>query len=171
MIRIFSARCSQKTAADLPCRSWALRGSHPPICSIHARQADRAAKTTARNPISKKPPRPIYRFSDRGYTLEEVADLINLTLAGDDRDGQTILDLKDELAVARVTVRRLLLRMRDELPPQEFARLAGQIFRGADTIGRLTRIQRILESHKAGSLAGALAQALDELGQEWGIIL
>jgi hypothetical protein len=94
--------------------------------------------------------------------LEEVALLVNLALD----DG-----LEDEVAASRVAVQRVMEELREELSPAEFARLAGLVFRGSDTIARLLRAQRELSGDAADGLAGAISEALDGLGDEWGLEL
>jgi hypothetical protein len=94
--------------------------------------------------------------------LEEVALLVNLALD----DG-----LEDEVAASRIAVQRVMEELREELSPAEFARLAGLVFRGSDTIARLLRAQRELSGDAADGLAGAISEALDGLGDEWGLEL
>jgi hypothetical protein len=70
-------------------------------------------------------------------------------------------------------LRRLLLYLRDhpDLDAATLARLAPLAFRGTLTVARLLRDQRALSGEAADGIAGAIGQALDELGSAWGVEL
>jgi hypothetical protein len=106
---------------------------------------------------------------------EELADLV---ACADD------LTLDDEIATTRVTLRRILSLITPDVravrePPQtnapmtpvDYARLATLALAGARTVARLLRDQRALSGEAADGIAGAIAQALDELGTELGLDL
>ena len=101
-------------------------------------------------------------FYDRRYTLAEIADLLRLST--DD-------SLKDELAAARVAVRRVLEHLEEELTPHEFAHLAQVIFTGTKTIVSLLQAQHDLADPAAVGFAWAIHQALDEMAREMNIPL
>jgi hypothetical protein len=79
--------------------------------------------------------------------------------------------LEDELAAARIAVRRVMEQLQEELTPGEYARMAGLVFTGANTISRLMRTQRVLDGQPADNLAKVIHKALDELAEEWGVDL
>lgn len=146
-------KCTATRKDGAPCRGRPVRGSEPPLCPAHSK------KTIAQR---RKTPVQSHGFYNRTYTLEEIADLVNLAV--DD-------SLADELAASRVAVRRVMGQLHQEMAPEEFSRLAGLVFRGANTIARLVRAQQALAGGASGQLARAIAQALDELAAEWGVPL
>jgi hypothetical protein len=93
------------------------------------------------------------------------------------------MTLDDEIAIARVTLRRILALLSAdrvhrtpegttvEMTPVDYARLAALSLAGARTVARLLRDKRALSGEAADGVAGAIAQALDELSTELGIKL
>jgi hypothetical protein len=162
---ITSRRCTASRIDGESCRAWAVRGSEPPLCNVHggageasdkveSEASDALVSTSAKNDAARR--------ERKGADLEEVATLVSLALD----DG-----LEDEVAASRIAVQRVMEELREELSPAEFARLAGLVFRGSDTIARLLRAQRELSGDSAEGIAGAIAEALDALGDEWGVEL
>jgi len=142
-----SQRCTQRTQSGRPCNAWAVRGSDPPACSAHARKWQ--------------------GFYACALESKELADLA--AYGGD-------LSLDDEIACARVAVRRVLAALGapgDEtgLAASELARLAGLAFQGTRTVSRLLRDQRALSGDAADGINGAIGAALDELSVMWGVEL
>ena len=168
-----SRRCEHQTA-DGPCKAWAIRGSDPPRCSAHAgRNAGAGAPPGNQN-------RRTHGFYASALLPEELADLV--ACSGD-------MTLDDEIAIARVTLRRILALLSAdrvhrgpeysrapegttvEMTPVDYARLAALLLAGARTVARLLRDKRALSGEAADGVAGAIAQALDELSTELGIKL
>lgn len=147
------SKCSALRKDGAPCCGRPVRGSEPPLCPAHNKT------TTAQRSQTQIQP---HGFYNRTYSLEEIADLVNLAV--DD-------SLADELAATRVAVRRVMGQLHHEMAPEEFARLAGLVFRGANTIARLVRAQQAIAGGASGQLSRAIAQALDELAAEWGVPL
>jgi hypothetical protein len=137
-------RCSARRADGQLCRGRPLRDSDPPLCAAHA---DRA--TIARG------------FYRRLYTLAEIADLADETADQ---------ELEDEVAAARLGVRRVMEQLEQKLPPADYARLAGLLFRGTSTVAHLLQVRRALGSNRK-AVRAAINQAVGELGDEWGIDL
>jgi len=93
------------------------------------------------------------------------------------------MTLDDEIAIARVTLRRILALLSADrvhrmpegetvpMTPVDYARLAALLLAGARTVARLLRDKRALSGEAADGIAGAIAQALDELSTELGIKL
>jgi hypothetical protein len=92
-------------------------------------------------------------FYQRTYTIEEVADLLHLAIDH---------SLDDEVAAARVAVRRVMTQLKVELSPAEYARLATVIFTGTNTIGRLLRTSHELADKSSRELIEAIVTVLDE---------
>jgi len=140
-------RCTQRTQSGRPCNAWSVRGSDPPTCAVHARK-----------------PHGFYA------TALEPRELEDLVAYGGD------LSLDDEIACARVALRRVLAALGapgDEagLSASDFARLAGLAFRGTRTVSRLLRDRHALSGDAADGVNGAIGAALDELSAMWGVEL
>jgi hypothetical protein len=148
-------RCTGTTVGGRACSAWAVRGSEPALCSAHGGIEAAAAAGAWRKHI------PTYRRSKRRRAAEEKAD------AAAER----------QLAPEIVGVRRLLHRLFMELaekPEMDLAtmvKLAPLAFKGALTVAQLLRDERALSGEAADGIAGAIAQALAELGTEWGVEL
>lgn len=111
---------------------------------------------------------------DQIYTLEEYLQM----LAGSSEE-----ELTDEIGLARIAMSRLAKRMgrldaagqeewvHGEGKMAEYGLIVELLFKGADTIARLVREQRRLKRDGDGGVESAIAEALDELGEEWGIEL
>lgn len=96
-------------------------------------------------------------FYKTAYTLEEVADLVNLEMNG---------ELGDELTAVRVAIRRVMEKLGEELETAEYARMAALVFRGANTMAQLLRTRRAISGQAMDGLLGAIAQGLQELETE-----
>ena len=96
-------------------------------------------------------------FYQSAYSLEEVADLVSQEIDN---------GLEDELTAVRVALRRVLMKMGEELEAAEFVRMAGLIFRGANTVAQLLRTRRAISGEAMDGLLGAMAQVLQELETE-----
>lgn len=147
-------RCSGQRADGNQCRGRPIRGSDPPLCYVHARKE--STRSDEASLIAKK------SFYSPSYTLDEIADLVGMAI--DDT-------LEDELAATRVAVRRVMQQLQEELSPDEYAHMAGIIFRGTNTVARLLRIQRALSKEADEMIAAVIYEALDQLGDEMGIDL
>jgi len=125
----------------------------PPRCAAH--RDDRGAHgAPAGNTNARE-----HGFYSPALDAAELADLVSLA---DDPS------LDDEIAAARVALRRVLAALDTDQPDPRLASLA---FAGTRTIARLLRDQRAISGDAADGIAGAIAQALDELSTEWGIDL
>lgn len=140
-----SRKCSANRRDNKPCKAWATKGSDPPMCAVHARLAD--IETKEHHPKKRK------SFYHRTYTIEEVADLIHLAIDH---------SLDDEVAAARVAVRRVMTQLKVELSPAEYARLATVIFTGTNTVGRLLRTGHELADKRTQEIMDAIARVLKE---------
>lgn len=156
-------QCTSTTKSGRPCRAWAIRDSDPPRCSIHS------GRTRPPGPPLNNTNRKTHGFYATSLSPTELADLV---LYADD------LTLDDEIACARVALRRVLDALTTttdqpdrQLDAESYARLAAVAFQGTRTVARLLRDQRALSGQAADGIAGAIAQALDELGSEWGLEL
>ena len=94
--------------------------------------------------------------------MQEVADLLESAID---------TELSDELDAARVALRRVLQQLEQQLLPTEYARLVNLIFRGTRTVASLLQAQLDLSREKSDFVVSALAEALDEIGEEKGASL
>lgn len=137
-----------------------MHNSDPPTCSIHA------GLTHPPGAPKGNTNRQTHGFYSSTLQQSELADLI--TYAGD-------MTLDDEIAIARVALRRVLNAIssaeKDNLSSDAYSRLAALAFQGTRTVARLLRDRRALSGESSEGIAGAIAQALDELGSEWGLDL
>ncbi|HET6444437.1 MAG TPA: hypothetical protein VFI27_07630 [candidate division Zixibacteria bacterium] len=147
-------RCSGRRADGKPCRGYALRSSDPPLCYAHARIAQSQNEEESSSPGAG--------FYSRCYTLEEIADMVALAL--DD-------SLEDELAATRIAVRRVMQQLHEELSVDEYAHMAGIIFRGTNTVARLLRINKALSKENDSEIATGIGEALDLIGPEYDLEL
>lgn len=145
-------KCVATTAAGRSCKAWAIHDSNPPTCSAHAGRT--GAPTGNTNRLT-------HGFYSRTYTQQESADLVAHAMAS---------DLEDELAAARVALRRVFQQLHDDHDPADYAKLAGLTFLGVRTIAALLKTRLTLTAEGPGTF-GALGQALDELAAELDIEL
>ena len=144
--------CSQTTRAGNPCQAWAIAGTHPPTCAAHLPRPE--------------PPPTKHGFYSSAVAPDELAALVAYS---DD------MTLDDEIGITRIALRRALKALSAPTDPparfalQDFARLAAVVFQGGRTVARLLRDRRALSGEAADGIAGALAQAIDELSTEWGL--
>lgn len=140
-------RCTATTNAGRPCKAWSVPGTDPPTCRSHA------------------PPPPQAAFYSAALTTDELAAL----LAAED------LTLDDEIACARVALRRIMQTIHPEndtgLNHTDFRNYITLLLQATRTIARLLRDKRALTGEAADGISAAIAQALDELGTELGLPL
>lgn len=159
-------RCSHQTKSGQACRAWAIRGSNPPACAAHDGRTKGAGAPLAN----------VNRQQHGFYsTALDPAELADLVAFADD------LSLNDEIALARVILRRVMTHLKhpftggrpddQKIDDADLARLAGLVLAGTRTVARLLRDQRALSGEAADGFAGAIAQALDELSTEIGLQL
>ena len=133
------------TKSGQGCKAWAVRGSDPPLCSAH-----RAYKEV-------EPERDKENFYGRTFTLQEVVDLVSQAYDG---------NLSDEVEAVRVAMRRVLVRLQDELDHDEFARLAGLIFTGANTMVRLMKAELTIRDDQMDIFTKTVYKALDDIASD-----
>lgn len=165
-----------------PCRSWAMRGTEPPLCYAHGvlagtgkdpspgrrRHLHYAGATPPAEPRQQPSP-PTDLEATTGLALyrdlydeEETAALMAM---GDPAS------LEGEMATVRVIIRRLLeyLTRDKEASADVLLRFAGMIFKGTGAVAHLVREEKgqALDSKEA-QFAAARDKALEELAEEWG---
>jgi hypothetical protein len=161
--------CTHTTISGQPCRAWAVKDTDPPACVAHAGK-NRAGGAPARNQNART-----HGFYASALDPQELADLV---LYADD------LDLDDEIACARIALRRVLTLLdtptitqfedttdRQPLAPDDYARLVGLALQATRTIARLLRDKRALSGDAADGISGAIGLALDEISSLWGVDL
>jgi hypothetical protein len=150
-------RCSAITRVGVECQASAVHGSNPPLCSAHLGR-NAGAGAPAGNQNHRK-----HGFYGRYYTSEELEALQEF--AADD-------SLDSEIGVVRVALRRALRVLEDEsADPLLVAALTPLVFAGGRTVARLLRDRRLLSGEDADTIMREIAEALDSLGEEWGVRL
>lgn len=151
-------RCTAHTLTGKQCKAWAIAQSNPPLCSAHANRNTGAGAPTGNDNALK------HGFYSRTFSFQELADLLTAQPP----------NLTDEIIVSRIALRRLMEAVSDpNMNPtmEQFASVCDLVFTGSRTVARLLRDQRALSGAAADGIAGAIAQALDELATELGIAL
>jgi hypothetical protein len=138
-------RCSATTKAGSQCRAFAVRGTDPPLCSIHAGITVGGAPQGNRNAVT-------HGF----YASTDISDVI--------------LDLASKQA----QLSQLIDACFEKLDPRtipDLARLLALHGQNASRIGRLLRDRQALTSETSDELTDAIDAALDELANGWQIEL
>ena len=135
-------RCAGSTKKGTPCRGWAVPGTTPPRCAAHARAV--GAPPNNRNALTHG----AYAAPlDPPQTIEDALTHLSYnlsTLAG--YINTHLIDLQADEAY-------------------QLLALQGQ---NLSRFSRMLRDQRALSGEAADGIAGAIAQALDELATELG---
>lgn len=154
-----SRQCSATTKAGSRCQAWSLRDADPPLCSAHAGR-NVGAGAPAGNQNARK-----HGFYSDAITVEELRRIVKYA---EERPS-----LRQEIDVFRVYLRRLFLYLTegDEPTRQDLVTVGKLIVSTGRTIARMARDERALSGDSSDGLNAAIAQALDELGTEWGLPL
>ncbi len=154
-----STHCTAKTADGRDCPNWAVRHSDPPRCSSH-----RGGKTPVGAPQANTNAQihGLYA-SDPDLPPVEPCTIDNI-----------IQDLYTRQKwFSRWIANRLAIDSDDEniITADELVSLLQVFGQNASRLGRLLRDKRVLTGESLDTLAGVIAQALDELGAEMDVEL
>lgn len=152
-----SRRCQAVTQSGKQCKAYAIHNES--FCSVHAGRNTAGGAPEGNSNATK------HGFYSGAFSNDELAQLVAYA---DD------LTLDDEIGAARVTNARLLLytmQNADGLDADTLSRLVVAQMRGLKTVADLLRAKRAVSGEAGDGIAGAIAAALDELGNEWGIEL
>jgi hypothetical protein len=140
-------KCGAITQSGKQCKAWAIKDSDPPLCAVHAqRNVGAGAKPGNKNALK-------HGFYSSAMTAEE-RELLEESAQG--------MTLEDELALMRLSLRRLLKYARDEeLPAEAYLQVMKLLFTGARAIVYCER-----NIGERGSIDWDAA--LDALAEEWG---
>ena len=152
------------------CRAWAMRGSEPPICSVHAgRPLDPApGKTGGAQP-----------GNDNALVHGLYANFLR-DITGQPVIGADSTSLEGEIAITRVALHRILTMLvtgitlsdrPQRLAADDIARLIALAFQGARTISRLLEVKGSIGAAGEDKFSQAINQALDQLAADWGVNL
>lgn len=139
------------------CRSYAVRGGE--FCRSHAPglPAPNASGAEQGNSNARK-----HGLYGRYFREDDVQALAVVA----SKSG-----LDDEIALTRVAIRRLAERIEEVGDADGVIALSSALFAGAGRVAALLKTQRAISGEAADGIAGAIAQALDELSIEWGATL
>lgn len=148
-------KCTATTKNGQPCKSWAIPKSN--LCAAHSGKHGGA-------PTGNQSRRTHGLYS-RHFNQAELAALSELI-------GQQP-NLDDEIALAKVINARAVryLSENPDMPAVEFVALANVALTGTGRVASLLRAWRAISGDAADGIAAAIASALDELSNEWGISL
>ena len=171
-------QCTARRKDGRPCRSWARRDGDQALCARHSKARRREAShheashrearhhEARRRDAGQHPPQTedgaLVGFYGGAHPVEEAADLLYATQAR---------NLKAELAVTRLAVRHVLLRLKQEPEPAEFAQLIALIFKGVRTIVEIMRVQHSFPSEEDERLQQSIFAAIDEIAPKTGLCL
>ena len=142
-------RCTATTARKTRCKAWAVPGTDPPRCAAHGGSTKRpGAPPGNRNALK------------HGFYAQPTHPLTS------------IVDIIADLAAKQIALSNHiddLLSTTDDLPNMvDLVKLFSLHGQNASRLGRLLRDQRALSGAASDGIAGAIAQALDELSTELG---
>jgi hypothetical protein len=139
----------KRRCARTGCRAWAMAGS--PFCHAHRRHGTNEPAAPA--------PASLLGIYAGALTPEERRLFDGAT--ADQRDPG---DVEPEIWLLRVMSRRLFVALaRDDCDQETARKLAGVLYQGIARLAQLLRTRRALSGEAVDGLAGALAQALDEI--------
>lgn len=148
-------RCGAVTKAGVRCRAWAMREGM--LCVAH--REGRAERSGSGTGLVAPEGLAVYEplFSDGELAaIEAVYDQVSV---------------KGEVAAARIVARRLLAQMGEAGGGQQLARFAPLVLEALRTVAMLMETEKGLGPRREDEIASAIGQALDELGEEWGVEL
>ncbi len=139
---------NKRRCARTGCRAWAMAGS--PFCASHRAEADAApAGDESGAAVS------LLGMYAGALTPEERRLFEQHGDAG---------NVDPEIWLLRVMSRRLFLALgREDCDQETVRKLAGVLYQGIARLAQLLRTRRAISGDAVDGLAGALAQALDEI--------
>jgi len=137
--------CGATTRAGKPCRAAATPGSNPPRCAAHGG-------------TGKKPGAPARNQNARKHGFYASYEAAGITIDA------VLADLAAKQAALSDYIERRLTAEDADIPA--ISHLFELHAQTASRLGRLLRDKRALTGEAADGIAGAIAQALDELATE-----
>ncbi len=162
-------KCTARTRSGPPCRAWAMHGSDPPRCAAHRGDVTRSATRRGDTPHSATcrgdmagPEAPSAPVGPDFYPEDPTAVTIDGAIAG----------LTDKMRRLDALIASHDQSTGAQWPPDEaLIQLFGLYTQASTRLSHLLRDRRALSGEAADGLAGAIAQALDEIGTEWQVDL
>jgi len=142
-------RCTATTARGTRCKAWAMPNTHPPRCAAHGGSTKRpGAPPGNQNALT-------HGFYARAvHPPTTIADIIS--------------DLAEKQDALSNHIDAHLSNPDSQPNLTDLVKLFALHGQNASRLGRLLRDQRALSGDAADGIAGAIAQALDELSTELG---
>lgn len=151
---------TKRPCARTGCRAWAERGEL--FCRSH-----RATPRPAPTPRAEPEPALTAQLGIYASALTEEERRLFKRMAGaaNARQGHSAqADLEPEIWLLRVMSRRLFLALgQDDVDQDTLRKLATVLYQGIARLAQLLRTRRALSGEAVDGLAGALAQAIDEM--------
>lgn len=172
-----SKRCSALRRDGQPCRAWARRAPDghslydPPLCTWHAPQEGGAEQ-------HPPPPQPPAAATEQGIVIDPGSGRAFYAPFFEDAELKALGAIREpnrlegEIMLVRGAMRWLLVdaQRKESLTGHALERRTGRLFAGTETLARLLQAERELEKGADG-IPLPIAEALDEIGEEWGIEL
>ena len=145
-------KCTETTAKKAPCKSWAVPGTNPPLCASHG--------GTRKGPGAPE--------GNQNATKHGYYSTRDLPFASPDTLKQVIGNLN---YLHQKLFDYIKARFPDKLETHEIISLFDLFGRNSNRVGRLFRDKKAVSGEAADGLAGAIADAADELSILFGIDL
>ena len=150
-------KCTAETKTGLPCSAWAMADSDR--CRRHRMDLAPYRPGGARTALPERRSHGLYSH------FLTANDALEMALVG------TSVTLEDEIAFTRVVIRRLADMVDSAETIDDACKLANTLFAGTGRVASLLRTQQMISRGNSGGVMGVIADALEELGDEWGIEL
>ena len=154
-----SQRCTGLTKRGIPCKAWAARGSAPPRCAAHQKAGVAQGGATCGGGA----PGATHTGNTNSHSVSRQAVQ---SLSG--KPPRTIDDAIDLLSHNLLALQQTIDHQVNEATPEQMLRWLQLQGQNLSRFSRMLRDQRALSGEAADGIAGAIAQALDELGTELG---
>lgn len=145
-------QCTGQTRDGRPCRGLAQHGSEPPRCRHHAAEP-RAAPASC--------PAPSQEAGGAGGFYARDPELVTI--------GQAIAGLVDKMARLDRVIADLAAEAHEADP--RVVKAIEVYTQSSSRLSRLLRDRRALTGDSGDDIPAAIARALEELGDEWGVDL
>ena len=142
-------RCTATTRAENQCRAWAVPGTQPPRCAAHG-----GTKKAPGAPPGNQNARTHGFYSATSGLAAEIPHIDDV--------------LADLYARQQAISDYLEIATQDECTVEQLVPVFELHARNASRLGRLLRDKRAISGEASDGIAGAIAQALDELSTELG---
>lgn len=167
-------RCTYLTRRGRPCRNPAMPGTEPSSCAVHRKIRPEETPSQMYLPgLAPSPADELLNGASRNSGPQSPGHLYFPRPTAADQSvlaaTATELDLRPEIDLARVVLRRLMAHLEEsggELSPEELRRVAGLVFTGARTVAMLLGKRPARPEDAQQWMVAALAEMGEMVGRE-----